>query len=93
MRKSTLFMALVLSGCAAQPTGFFYYANTGKIVSQDSKDFEKFSIDRAVCDGQAAQSALVSKEKFHDIHSRNVTLVFHGCMAEKGYIVKQTASQ
>lgn len=46
---------------------------------------QSFETDRAICDGEAAKSALASNEKNRIDHVNNVNLVYRGCLAGKGW--------
>ena len=76
----------VSAGCVAQPKGVFHETKSGLRVDSNPQLLARFQQARVICDGEAAQSALVSTEKDRYTHSVNVNLVFDACLAKAGYL-------
>lgn len=88
--KRAFFIAsvIVLAGCVYQAKGEFHEISSGKRVDADSETLAKFQQAKVICDGEAAQAASVSTERDRYVHTLNITLVFDGCLAKRGYIRK-----
>jgi hypothetical protein len=87
MLRTILIAALaVLCGCVAQPKGVFHEAKSGLRVDSNPALLARFQQSRVICDGEAAQAALVSTEKDRYTHSLNVNLVYDACLAKAGYL-------
>jgi hypothetical protein len=77
--------SLILAGCAQ---GNFHYNADNLRVDLDPVRFKQFEIDRAVCDGRAAK-ALLDAKLSGLAGAEAINLVFKGCMAEYGYIIRR----
>lgn len=87
MRKLLLTIALAgVAGCVYQPQGKFHQVSSGKPVDADQKLYNAFLQDKVICDGEAAQAALTSRERDRYAHSLNVNLVYDACLAKRGYV-------
>jgi hypothetical protein len=88
-RKIIAALALVpLAACVSTPQGYFYEVKSGLRVDANPALLTKFQQDRAICDGEAAKSGLGSTEQDRFTYSKNVNLVFDGCLAQHGYVRK-----
>ena len=76
----------LLAGCQTQ--GFFYERASGLRVDNNPALFARFQDDKLQCDAESAQAALTSREPDRFAHARNVTLIYHACMAREGYVVR-----
>lgn len=78
----------MLCGCAYVPQGAFFRVSDGLRVDANPQILAAFQQDRVICDGEASKAALTSAERDRYTHSKNVTLVFDACLAQRGYIRK-----
>lgn len=85
---SLMILAMLLAGCVYVPKGAFHRVSDGLRVDANPQVLAEFQQARVICDGEASKAALVSNERDRYTHSKNVTLVFDACLAEKGYIRK-----
>jgi hypothetical protein len=86
MRRILVGFALLASGCASP--GNFHYASDNVRVDLDPVRFKQFEVDKAVCDGRAAK-ALLDGNVGGLVGAEAINIVFRGCMAEKGYLVRR----
>lgn len=87
MRKiAAITMLLALSGCVTAPQGAWYRQSDGQRVDSNSRIYDKFKTDVAICNGEAAQAALQSNEKDRMQHNYEVNLVYDGCLTRRGYV-------
>lgn len=81
--KLSVFAAL-LSGCVQQ---HFHYAKDGLRVDQDAARLPQYQIDKAICQGETAKANL-SQTGYANMQGTSIELVYRGCMAGKGYVVR-----
>ena len=74
----------VLAACQAAPTGYWYRGSLR--VDSNADLFARFQRDRTICDGEAAQAALTSREPDRFTHNFNLNLIFDACLTKAGYI-------
>lgn len=78
--------SLALSAC--QSPGYFYEKSSGLRVDSSPDLLARFQEQKLQCDAESAKAALTSQERDVFIHNRNVTLIYHACMARQGYVVR-----
>ena len=76
--------AAMLAACQAAPTGYWYKG--GVRVDANTALFDRFQRDRVICDGEAAQAALTSREPDRFTHNFNLNLIFDACLTKAGYV-------
>lgn len=79
---------LALSGC--QSAGYFYEKSSGLRVDSSPELLSRYQEQKLQCDAESAKAALTSQERDLFIHNRNVTLIYHACMARHGYVVRDS---
>jgi hypothetical protein len=79
-------LAVNAAGCGA--AGHFHYVSDNRRVDEDPARFKQFEVDKAVCDGRSAK-AFLEGNAGGLVGAEAVNIVFRGCMAEKGYIVRR----
>lgn len=77
-------LGVALAGCVQQ---HFHYARDGLRVDQDPARLGQFEIDKAICNGEAAKANLTQTANALLV-ATSVELVYRGCMAGKGYVVR-----
>lgn len=86
MKKAVLAACLLVTACQSQ--GYFYERASGLRVDANPALLSRFQDRKLQCDAEAAKAALTSNEKDLFVHNRNVTLIYHACMARYGYVVR-----
>ncbi|MDW5313763.1 hypothetical protein [Rhizobium sp. PL01] len=79
-------LLVVVAGCVYQPVGKFHRISDGQPADANPTILAAFMQDKAICDGEAAKAGLVSNEPDRYTHSRNINLVYDGCLAQRGYV-------
>lgn len=82
-RSRLLFLGLLLTNCAHQPE-MGWIRIDGKAVVPI-----QFEADQTSCRGEREKAALTEREHKIYFGEHPLTTVFNGCMAGKGYVLRQ----
>ncbi len=80
-------LAFAVAGCATLPDGYYYREKDGIRADANPAVLAEFQKARAICDGRASQAALSVGNRAMMVRT-NIELVFRGCMAEQGYVIR-----
>ena len=86
MRWACSILSIAVAGCVSVPQGYWHRQSDGLRVDATPALLDRFNLDRAICDGEAAKAALASNERDWFMHNQNVNLVFDGCLVGRGYV-------
>jgi hypothetical protein len=85
MKKIFVLAALAFAGCVP---GNFHYVSDNKRVDEDPARMKQIEVDKVICNGEAAKANL-SQTAQAQMTGTSIQLVYEGCMAGKGYIVRR----
>lgn len=82
-------VAVVLTGCVSSQ-GYFYEKRSGKRVDASPTILARFEEHKLQCDAEASKAALSATEPSLSKRNQLINLIYHACMAKRGYVVRDT---